>query len=172
MEVDRVMGEGLVHLSRTSFASIRSCWDTYFTLVWFQIWTLCSSDGALLSCEPYCGNSTKIPKVLNNQGPDVVLGLVAKANVSKGSQVYFDNLFTSMPLLDILSNKGENLFSVICFIHNSKKETSLKFKIYLGGDGDHVHQRQMCCCVARQQTCVHGQQQLLQGFQWRGEAVE
>ena len=74
---------------------------------------MCSSDGYLLCCEPYCGNSTKIPKILNNQGPDVVLGLVDKANISTGSQVFFDNLFTSMPLLDILSNKGINLLSVI-----------------------------------------------------------
>ena len=95
----------------------------FYFQFWFQIWTLCSSDGALLSCEPYCGNSTKIPKVLNNQGPDVVLGLVAKANVSKGSKVFFDNLFTSMPLLDILSNKGEKLFSVdLLFIIQRRRQ--------------------------------------------------
>ena len=76
-----------------------------------------------MSCEPDCGNSTKIPKVLNNQGPDVVLGLVAKANVSKGWKVFFDNLFTSMPLLDILSNKGEKLFSVdLLFIIQRRRQ--------------------------------------------------
>ena len=90
----------------------------------FKIWTMCSSDGYLLCCEPYCGNSTNIPKILNNQGPDVVLGLVAKANITTGSQVFFDNLFTSMPLLDILSNKGINLLSVI-YIQMTKQLTSL-----------------------------------------------
>ena len=83
----------------------------------FKIWVLSSSDGSLLACEPYCGNSTQIPKVLNNQGPDVVLGLLAKANISRGSQVFFDNLFTSMPLLDILSSKGKNLIYVACYFH-------------------------------------------------------
>ena len=37
------------------------------------------------------------------QGPNVVLDLVQKAGVSAGSEIFFDNLFTSFPLLDKLS---------------------------------------------------------------------
>ena len=40
------------------------------------------------------------------QGPDVVKGLVEKADVSPGSYVYFDNLFSSVPLLEWLSEVG------------------------------------------------------------------
>ena len=40
------------------------------------------------------------------QGPDVVMGLVVKADPSPGSRIYFDNLFTSVPLLECLSEIG------------------------------------------------------------------
>ena len=40
------------------------------------------------------------------QGPNVVLDLVNKAKLPKGSDVYFDNLFTSFPLLSQLSDLG------------------------------------------------------------------
>ena len=40
------------------------------------------------------------------QGPDVVMGLVVKADPSPGSRIYFDNLFTSVPLLECLSERG------------------------------------------------------------------
>ena len=39
-------------------------------------------------------------------GPDVVKGLVLKADCSPGSRVYFDNLFSSIPLLEFLSERG------------------------------------------------------------------
>ena len=79
----------------------------------FKFWAICSADGYLLHAEPYCGSSTLIPKILGCQGPDVVLGLVEKAQIVPGTQVFFDNLFTSMPLLSMLSDKGifcEKLF--------------------------------------------------------------
>jgi hypothetical protein len=37
------------------------------------------------------------------QGPNVVLQLVEKAELLPGSDVFFDNLFTSFPLLERLS---------------------------------------------------------------------
>ena len=37
------------------------------------------------------------------QGPNVILDLVESANILKGSEVFFDNLFTSFPLLIELS---------------------------------------------------------------------
>ena len=40
------------------------------------------------------------------QGPDGIMGLVEKVDVITGSLVYFDNLFTSVPLLERLSSKG------------------------------------------------------------------
>ena len=40
------------------------------------------------------------------QGPDVVLGLVDLGQVPAGDDIYFDNLFTTIPLLEKLSEKG------------------------------------------------------------------
>ena len=56
-----------------------------------------------LHFEPYCGSDTKIPDIGLGQGPNVVMGLVHKAGVQPGSSLYFDNLFTSFPLLENLS---------------------------------------------------------------------
>jgi hypothetical protein len=47
------------------------------------------------------------------QGPNVVLDLVRKAELGPGSKIYFDNLFTSFPLLQELS--GERFISL--FLH-------------------------------------------------------
>ena len=38
------------------------------------------------------------------QGPNVTMQLLANGNVSPGTDLYFDNLFTSFPLLTDLSN--------------------------------------------------------------------
>ena len=40
------------------------------------------------------------------QGADVVLALIEKCEVKAGSTVTFDNLFTSLPLLDELTELG------------------------------------------------------------------
>lgn len=72
----------------------------------FKIWSLSASSGFVVQVEPYCGSSTNIPKHFSNMGPDVVVGLVTKAGVVSGSEVYFDNLFTSIPLMVWLSSKG------------------------------------------------------------------
>jgi hypothetical protein len=40
------------------------------------------------------------------QGPNVVLQLLEKASLLPGSELFFDNLFTSFPLLDNLSARN------------------------------------------------------------------
>ena len=57
--------------------------------------------------EPYCGSDTQLPSFGMGQGPDVVLGLCDKAAVIEGTLLYFDNLFSSMPLMDALSERGK-----------------------------------------------------------------
>jgi DNA excision repair protein ERCC-6 len=69
----------------------------------YKVWSLCSADGSGVWFEPYCGRHTLIEDKGLGQGPNVVLDLVAKAKLSPGSEVCFDNLFTSFPLLDKLS---------------------------------------------------------------------
>lgn len=56
--------------------------------------------------EPYCGRHTNITDVGLGQGPNVVLDLVQKSRLSAGTEVFFDNLFTSFPLLNKLSEMG------------------------------------------------------------------
>ena len=56
--------------------------------------------------EPYCGRHTLVEDHGLGQGPNVVLDLVTKAKLKPGSEVCFDNLFTSFPLLDKLSEMG------------------------------------------------------------------
>jgi hypothetical protein len=75
-----------------------------------KVWSLCASEGWMIHSEPYCGSSTRLEKTNLGQGPDVVLGLVDKGEVSAGSHVFFDNLFTSVPLLEKLSEKGNLVF--------------------------------------------------------------
>ena len=86
--------------------SLYSCIILFSCRFGFKIWGLCSSSGFVVQVEPYCGSSTNIPKHFANMGPDVVVGLVTQAGVVSGSEVYFDNLFTSIPLMVWLSAKG------------------------------------------------------------------
>lgn len=72
----------------------------------YKIWSLCTSAGEGVWFEPYCGRFTRIEDLGLGQGPNVVLDLVAKAEVQAGSEVYVDNLFTSFPLLDKMSERG------------------------------------------------------------------
>ena len=66
----------------------------------FKIWCIPSSKRYHLHEEPYCGVDTDLPDTILGQGADVVLGLIDKFEVKAGSTVKFDNLFTSLPLLD------------------------------------------------------------------------
>ena len=72
----------------------------------FKLWCITSSEGYLLRAEPYCGVDTDLPDTGLCQGADVVLGLIEKCKVKVGSAVTFDNLFTSLPLLDELTERG------------------------------------------------------------------
>ena len=72
----------------------------------YKIWALASSKGYMYQVEPYCGAMTNLETTGYGQGYDVVLGLLNKSNVPSGKCIYFDNLFTSLSLLDELTNKG------------------------------------------------------------------
>jgi hypothetical protein len=67
------------------------------------VWALCTSGGSGLWFEPYCGRDTCVEDKGLGQGPNVVLQLVEKTELPPGSELYFDNLFTSFPLLERLS---------------------------------------------------------------------
>ena len=72
----------------------------------FKLWCITSSEGYLLHAEQYCGVDSDWSDTGLGQGADVVLGLIEKCKVKAGSTVTFDNLFTSLPLLDELTELG------------------------------------------------------------------
>ena len=75
----------------------------------YKFWVAAASvlvPGFVLHGEPYCGATTKLAKTGLGSGADVVLGLVDKIGLLPGGEVYIDNYFTGMPLLDQLSASG------------------------------------------------------------------
>ena len=62
--------------------------------------------GELLAVQPYAGAKTMIPDVGLGQGPNVVYGLADQFDISPGSKVACDNLFTSFDLLDHMTERG------------------------------------------------------------------
>jgi hypothetical protein len=64
---------------------------------------MCTTEGAGVVFQPYCGRDTRIDDFGLGQGPNVVLSLTDMARLAPGSEIYFDNLFTSFPLLERLS---------------------------------------------------------------------
>ena len=72
----------------------------------FKLWCFCSPDGYLLHVEPYCGKDTDLPETGLGQGSDVVLGMIEKCDLTKGSTVTMDNFFTTLPLLNKLTYMG------------------------------------------------------------------
>ena len=70
----------------------------------YKIWALASSKGYIYQVEPYCGKMTNLETTGKGQGYDVVMGLLKKADVPGGKRIFFDNLFTSLDLLDELSS--------------------------------------------------------------------
>lgn len=69
----------------------------------YKVWALCTSEGSGVWFEPYCGRDTRVEDKGLGQGPNIVLQLVEQASLPPGSELYFDNLFTTFPLLDKLS---------------------------------------------------------------------
>ncbi len=71
----------------------------------YKIWVLATAGGELLACEHYAGARTLLPDFGLGKGPNVVYWLVEKFGLEPGSKVACDNLFTSIDLLDHMSNK-------------------------------------------------------------------
>lgn len=71
----------------------------------FKLWVAADPSGRILHAEPYCGASTHLPTTGLGQGGDVVLGLADYIDAKAGTIFYFDNLFTSVGLLQKLNEK-------------------------------------------------------------------
>lgn len=73
----------------------------------YKIWGAADpDDGWMLHVEPYCGKSTKITQYPEfGQGGSVVLGLLEACDFQEGTELYFDNLFSSVALLEELTKR-------------------------------------------------------------------
>ncbi|XP_050497402.1 piggyBac transposable element-derived protein 3-like [Diabrotica virgifera virgifera] len=71
----------------------------------YKLWVAAYPSGYIHHVEPYCGSSTRLPQTGLGQGGDVVIGLIDHMQLKKGHRLYFDNLFTSVALLQELSSR-------------------------------------------------------------------
>ena len=72
----------------------------------FKLWCLYSSDWYLLHAEPCCEKDTDFSETGLGQGSDVVLGMIEKCDLTIGSTVTMNKFFTTLPLLDKLTDMG------------------------------------------------------------------
>jgi len=72
------------------------------------MWSLARSDGYLLQGEPYQGASTGCDIPGLGMGGSVVMDMVSETTRPRDHKysLYFDNQFTSLPLLDRLAAEG------------------------------------------------------------------
>ncbi|KAI4467745.1 transposase is4 [Holotrichia oblita] len=70
----------------------------------FKNWALCTNEGYMVGFDIYIGKNSSLEKHFG-VGGDIVLALLQQTEVPKnqGYRIYFDNYFTSLPLLAHLS---------------------------------------------------------------------
>lgn len=81
--------------------------------------------GELLACQPYGGAKTQLQDVGLGQGPNVVYGLATQFDLSPGSKVSCDNLFTSFDLLDHMGDKQWGVLGMLLFSHKNIKHLAI-----------------------------------------------
>ena len=79
--------------------------------------------------ERYCGKNTNLPETELGQGSYVALGMIEKCDLTKGSTVAVDNFFTTLPLLDKLTDTG--MYGVGTIQENKLQRRLLKKKAAL-----------------------------------------
>lgn len=72
----------------------------------FKVWVACTVDSSLLHAESYCDSCTKIPDMGLGQGPHTMMDMVKHINLGARQHTMFDNLFTSLVLLEPLAGQG------------------------------------------------------------------
>ncbi|MGH0189192.1 UNVERIFIED_CONTAM: hypothetical protein FKN15_033832 [Acipenser sinensis] len=70
----------------------------------YKLWCVNTHLGYLIQCKPYAGKGVTLPEL--GLGGSVVTGLISILPKKVTFQLTFDNLFTSLPLLQYLGDKG------------------------------------------------------------------
>ena len=107
------------YVEKTEYVSIDDSMIRYFgphplkqfikekpTRFGFKIWVISTPAGELICWVPYAGAKTNVFQYGLSQRPDVVYNLVESVKLIPGSKVVCDNFFTSLDLIDHLSQKG------------------------------------------------------------------
>ena len=73
-----------------------------------KLYLLCNSDGLVLNFDVYQGKTTIIPEEYKalGVGGGIVMKLMTGRKIPKGTKLYTDNFFTSIPLLQALRQEG------------------------------------------------------------------
>ena len=90
----------------------------------FNLWCLCFTDGYLLHAELYRGKDTNLPEAKLGEGSDVAFIMIEKCDLTKWSTVTIDNLFTTLPILNKLTDMG--MYKVDAVRENSLQGAPLK----------------------------------------------
>ncbi|XP_046686779.1 piggyBac transposable element-derived protein 3-like [Homalodisca vitripennis] len=79
----------------------------------YKVWCVCTRLGYLIQAEPYQGKKTgnTIPEI--GVGGSVVIDILSELPQNKTYSIYMDNFFTSLKLLDYLSEKGHDATGTI-----------------------------------------------------------
>ena len=72
----------------------------------YKLWALCGADGFCHKFDLYCGKETRPELQGKPLGSRVVLDMVSAVEDPKSHCLFFDNFFTSRPLLSELKSKG------------------------------------------------------------------
>ena len=72
----------------------------------YKIWSLTTSSGYMIQCEPYQGAATSNTISELGMGGSVVVNLISELPRDITYNLYFDNLFTSLRLMDHLQKEG------------------------------------------------------------------
>lgn len=72
----------------------------------YKAWCLNTTTGYLIQCEPYQGAGTVTIEKSVGMAGSVVLDLIAELPSGRPYRLYFDNLFTSLKLIDVLTQRG------------------------------------------------------------------
>ncbi|XP_046665859.1 piggyBac transposable element-derived protein 3-like [Homalodisca vitripennis] len=79
----------------------------------YKVWCVCTRLGYLIQAEPYQGKKTgnTIPEI--GVGGSVVIDILSELPQNKTYSIYMDNFFTSLKLVDYLSEKGHDATGTI-----------------------------------------------------------
>ncbi len=117
----------------------------------YKVWCLNTSSGYMIQSEPYQGAGTNNMVKGLGMGGSVVVDLLSELPSDTPYEVYFDNLFTSLKLMDVLSQKGIRATGTIRV--NRIEDCTITDATAMGKKARGTYD--FCCDSANNVTVVH-----------------